>query len=191
MHSQITNDFLTRLHQLWLSYFKTCVLFHVPFEIVLSSKTTTAMLALHWSWTLGSRGMMYLNMTAHIPPLSKTINTGIYRASDRLPMRPHVSSNDGQLEDHLLMSLQIDLPQATPIVKHKLWLTSSYRTMKNPVPSRHDVINRRYFRMYGFELLRRYVWRFCSVSAYILFINMTPHRRYFLSLAACNVHHAR
>ncbi|KAF3390027.1 hypothetical protein DPV78_011681 [Talaromyces pinophilus] len=59
-------------------------------------------------------------MTAHIPSLSKTINTGIYRASDRLPMRPHVSSNDGQLEDHLLMSLQIDLPQATPIVKYKL-----------------------------------------------------------------------
>ena len=99
--------------------------------------------------------------------------------------------NNGQLDDHWLMSLPIDLPQATPVVKHKLWLTSAYRTMKNPVASRHDVIDRRFFCMYGFELLRRYVWRFCSVSAYIFFIDMSPHMREFLSLAACNVHHAR
>lgn len=151
MHLQTTNDFLTRLHQLWLISFKTCVLFHVPFEIVKSSKTTTAMPALHWSWTLGSRRMMYLNMTVHIPSLPKTINTGIYRASDRLPMRPHVSSKWRSARRPLShvssWDLPIDLPQATPTVKHKLWLTSSYWTMKNPVTCRHDVINRTYFRM--------------------------------------------
>lgn len=90
--------------------------------------------------------------------------------------------DDGQPDDHLPMPLTIHLHQASLAVKRGLWLTACCWTMKDPIWSRYDVINRTCVCLCEPEMLRCYCWWCCSVSAYNLSIAM-PHRRYFPSLA--------